>query len=117
MIPEGMPLVVFVGRFVLGLATITTTSFFVYYTLLSPWYKYRLGWVVMFRAMALATVLIISTILTFLTDDIPTDVIMWVNVAVVATIAITSAAQIYIMWSLRHKIRERSRHDSLEQGL
>lgn len=112
-----MPLVIFAGRVFLVLATISTTSFFLYYTLLSPWYRYRLGWVVMFRAMALAVVLTIKTVLTFLTDNLPVMVILWVNVAVVATIAVTSAAQIYIMWSMRHKIRERSRHDSLEQGL
>jgi hypothetical protein len=116
-IPDGMPLVIFVGRIFLVLATISTTWFWLYYTWLAPWYKHGLGWVTMFRAMALAVVLTVKTILTFLTDNIPAIVIMWVNVSVVATIAITSAAQIYIMWSLRRKIRGGTHDGSVEQGL
>ena len=101
-----LPLVILVGRILLVWASVAATIFVLYYGLSTPWYRYRLGWVVMLQGMALALALNLKLVLTFFLDADSRPVLLWVNVGIVGTIAVTSTALIYIMWSIRRKIKQ-----------
>lgn len=116
MIPDDMPLVIFVGRVFLVLAAIATTSFPVLYAF-SAWEKSLLGRSTMAQSVALALAVNLKLVLTFFLNPENRPYLLWVNVGILVAITVTSAWLTYTLLTIRRKARERSRHAALEQDV
>lgn len=100
MITRDMELAVIIGRLVLMLAVVTTTSFPVLYAF-SPWYNSSLGRAIMMQAATLALAIWLKFVLTFFLADGPRGFLLWTNVTVLVLITVSTSALTYLLWKIR----------------
>lgn len=84
----------------LAFAAFSTTLFpFLY--LFSPWYKTKLGRVLMLQSVAFALAIDLTLVFSFWT---PTNiyVVLWLNVIVFSLIAISTGLLTWAMWRINH---------------
>jgi hypothetical protein len=100
MITRDMETAVIVGRILLIVATITTTSFPVLYAF-SPWHKRPLGRAFMLEALTVAFAIWLKFILTFFLADGPRTILLWMNVIILGLIIIFTSALTILLWRIR----------------
>lgn len=110
MITRDMELVVILGRLILIVALITTTSFPVLYAF-APWYKAPLGRAVMAQSATLALAVILKFILTFFLAEGPRTALLWTNVIVLILITISTSSLTYLLWQIRRKAKRKALDD------
>ena len=113
MITRDMELAVIIGRLVLIVATLTTTSFPVLYAF-SPWYRAPLGRAIMMQAVTLALAIWLKFVLTFFLADGPRGFLLWTNVVVLVLITIATSALTYLLWKIRRNARREAENVEFE---
>lgn len=108
MITRDMELAVIIGRILLIIATITTTSFPVLY-LFSPWYKKRLGQAFMLQAVTLMAAIWLKFILTFFLAEGPRQLLLWANVGILAAIAVATSSLTYLLWNIQRDAKSKQK--------
>lgn len=93
------------GRILLVIAAITSTSFQFLY-MFTPWYKSPLGRAVMLQAIALCFALQLQVVFTFFVQDIPLNVLYWINDGILLVIVIATSMLAYLQWTYRRKRKE-----------
>lgn len=83
------------------IAAITTTAFPVLYAF-SPWYKSKLGRIVMAQSLAFAVAIDMTTIFQFWVPS-SMRLILWLNALVFSSIAAASTALTWKLWKLNYK--------------
>jgi hypothetical protein len=101
---DGMPTVIFIGRVLLVIAAITTTSFPILYSRVA-WYRSILGQALMLLASTLAAAILLKLFLTFFSHSPAREVLLWVNVGTLLLIIISTSTLTYLQWSIRRKVK------------
>jgi len=110
MITRDMETAVIIGRLLLIVATISTTSFPVLYAF-SPWYKAPLGRAVMMQAVTLALAIWLKFVLTFFIAEGPRVFLLWTNVVVLILITIATSSLTYLLWTIRRTAKRKAIED------
>lgn len=100
------PVLLLVIKIVISVAAVTTTSFPILY-LRSPWTKTWLGRVMMIQAAALAMAIDLSFVQVFFLNAESRPFLIWVNLSIITTIALTSAILTYLLWTFQDRARRR----------
>lgn len=109
MITRDMELAVILGRLILIVASITTTSFPVLY-LFSPWYKTPLGRAFMLESATLALAIWLKFTLTFFLADGPRGFLLWTNVVILTLITIATSGLTYLLWGILRDVRKEKKN-------
>lgn len=104
------------GKIALVCAAITTTTFPLLYSFV-PWYRSFLGRCMMAHAVSLAFAIDVTAIFTFFATPASIQVLLWINVAVISAIAITSGLLSFIQARIHLANRKENKDHARIQGL